>query len=74
MQLGLPFFVAFNPYLPDPEEQQEERARLRAKVLESGGLVRGVYLQVRGRPAWSLSAVPIPQQWHACCARVLWAA
>lgn len=43
----MPLFVAYNPYLPDAEQQAEERRRLRAKLLGSGGLVAGVYLQVR---------------------------
>ncbi len=36
--------VAFNPYLPSPTEQHEERERLKTKL--ALGLVSGVYLQM----------------------------
>jgi hypothetical protein len=45
-QCGLPVHVAFNPYFPGTAEREEERGRLRSKLLESGSLVAGVYLQM----------------------------
>lgn len=40
----LPIYVAFNPYLPFPEDLETEKQRLVAKL--SSGLVSGVYLQM----------------------------
>jgi hypothetical protein len=39
-----PLYCAFNPFLIDPEEMEEERQRLAAKL--STGLVAGVYVQI----------------------------
>lgn len=39
-----PISVAFNPYLPDPAQMEQERHRLRQKLLS--GLVSSVYLQI----------------------------
>jgi hypothetical protein len=39
-----PLYCAFNPFLLDPEEMEEERQRLAAKL--STGLVAGVYVQI----------------------------
>ena len=43
--LDLPLGVAFNPYFPDAERQQEERSRLRRKLQAGRGAVAAVYLQ-----------------------------
>jgi hypothetical protein len=40
-----PIFVAFNPYLPDPADAEQERLRLCQKL--QTGLPAGVYLQVQ---------------------------
>ena len=40
----VPIFVAFNPYLPDGDELDEEYARLEQKL--ATGIVSGIYLQV----------------------------
>lgn len=45
-QLALPLAVAFNPYLPDEQRQQEERKRLRRKLEAGRGMVTAIYLQV----------------------------
>jgi cellobiose-specific phosphotransferase system component IIA len=41
----IPILVAFNPYLPDPEDLQQEYQRLEQKL--HSGVPTGVYLQVR---------------------------
>ena len=46
-QLQLPLAVAFNPYFPDEQRQQEERQRLRRKLVAGGSMVQAIYLQVR---------------------------
>jgi hypothetical protein len=43
--LGLPLAVAFNPYFPDAARREEERLRLRQKLVAGRGLVAAVYLQ-----------------------------
>lgn len=45
-ELRLPVAVAFNPYFPDAGRQQEERRRLRRKLMAGRGRVAAVYLQV----------------------------
>jgi hypothetical protein len=43
---GLPIYVAFNPYLPAPEDLENERNRLLSKLMVEPGRVAGVYLQM----------------------------
>jgi len=40
-----PIYVAFNPYLPAPEDLENEKNRLRAKLMADPGRIAGVYLQ-----------------------------
>ena len=42
----VPLYVAFNPYLPTPEELENEKKRLRCKLFADPGRVGGVYLQM----------------------------
>lgn len=39
-----PLYACFNPYLPDPKDRQEERARLTSKL--DAGILAGIYLQM----------------------------
>lgn len=43
---GVPICVAFNPYLPVPEDLEIEKNRLQSKLMAEPGRVAGVYLQM----------------------------